>query len=69
MQEIRYRAKLKAAIANSGMSQRQFARRIGVNESIVSRVITGRWSVKPMERIIWSAHLGRKPEEIFEEDN
>ena len=68
MQEIRYRGKLKEAIANAGLSQRQFARRIGVNESIVSRVITGRWSVKPIEKIVWAAHLGREPQEVFEDN-
>jgi transcriptional regulator with XRE-family HTH domain len=65
MAEPKPNEKLWQAIKSAGMNQRRFADRVGVCPSFVSRVINGKWILDDFRKAVWSAHLGKKPEEIF----
>lgn len=53
--------KLKARIFDQYGTQADFAQKIGVQESFVSRIIRGRRSLSPEELKRWSKALGCDP--------
>jgi len=65
MKEPKYQGRLKESIANAGMNQRQFAEKVGVCPSFVSRVVNGKWLLDSLRQSVWSAYLGKKRGEIF----
>lgn len=59
--------KLKGAIISAYGSQGDFAKKIKIAESTVSRVITGRWILTDREKAQWSKALGYSIEYLFGE--
>lgn len=57
---------LRLKIITNYDSQAEFARVVGRDESIVSRVIRGRKTLKDEEKKRWALLLRCKPEEIFQ---
>ena len=58
--------KLKLKILERFGSQCNFARAVGVGESVISRTIRGRRPLSDTERKLWAKKLGCRPQEIFE---
>jgi predicted XRE-type DNA-binding protein len=58
---------LLIAIRQVGIRQRDFAKLVGVNESIISSVINGRINLRASEKLKYARALKRKPEGIFPE--
>jgi len=57
--------KLKAALLESRMTQRDLARRVGINEALVSMGIHGRFNFNEIQQLKISAILNREPVELF----
>lgn len=60
-------AKLWAAIRQRGMLQKDFARIVEDDPSIVSRIVTGQWNPDPQRKARYARALGMEVKEIFEE--
>lgn len=63
--EVIVRINLLVAIKKKGISQRQFAHLVGEHESIVSRVITGKWNPDNKQREKYAKILGEKVSALF----
>ena len=63
---VRINAALWAAIREKGLWQKDFARVVGDDPSVVSRVINGWYNLDPIRQASWARVLGRKPEELFQ---
>lgn len=59
--------KLWAAIRERGMLQKDFARIVGDDPSIVSRIVTGQWNPDAQRKARYSRALGMSVEDLFEE--
>ncbi|MCE5335256.1 MAG: helix-turn-helix domain-containing protein [Desulfobacteraceae bacterium] len=58
--------KLKATIHDRGFhTQGEFARSLGIQESVLSRVIRGTKSLSRDEQVKWAKALRANPEELF----
>jgi len=57
--------KLWAAIRERGLTQVDFARIVGDDPSIVSRVINGHWNIDEMRKLKYSRALRMKPDDLF----
>ena len=55
---------LKVAIVKAGMTQRALARRIRLDEAILSRVVRGKWNLTEPEKARLAKALGSSLEEI-----
>jgi plasmid maintenance system antidote protein VapI len=55
-------------IRRAGLTQRGFARVVGVHETCVSRVIQGRTILDAMEQERWARALRCRVEDLFSED-
>ncbi|MFC1485659.1 helix-turn-helix domain-containing protein [Candidatus Latescibacterota bacterium] len=62
-----YNAKLRGAIVRYFRTQDDFANAIGVDRTIVSRVILGRRSLSHDEKIRWAGALRAPVEALFPE--
>lgn len=56
---------LLRAIREKGLRQRDFAKLVGDDPSIVSRIVNGIWIPDEMRKITYARVLGKKPEELF----
>jgi plasmid maintenance system antidote protein VapI len=56
---------LLKSIKEEGLNQREFAKIVGVHESIISRIINGTWNIDHMRKIKFAKVLGKNPEELF----
>ena len=65
--EMSVNQKLWAAIREKGLKQKDFARLVGDDPSIVSRIITGQYNVDELRMLRYARALGLKPEELFPE--
>ena len=59
-------SKLWAAIRERGMLQKTFAKIVGDDPSVVSRIITGQWNPDQMRKARYARALGLKVEELFD---
>ena len=57
---------LLIAIRRAGLTQRELSRRVGLHESIISKVINGRHNLNSLERMRITETLRVKEGEIFE---
>ena len=57
---------LRLRIIQKYDSQADFAKLLGIDESVVSRVIRERRELSPEECQRWADALGCKPEDVFE---
>ncbi len=57
---------LKAAIFNTGKSQRSFAREIGIPESVLSMAINGRLNFRYSEKVKIANALGKPVTSLFQ---
>jgi len=55
---------IKALIVKRYGQQWRFARELGVDDSIVSKIVTGRTHLKPEQRKLWAEKLGCKVEDL-----
>jgi hypothetical protein len=60
--------KLKSQIVLVHGNQRRFAKAVGVCESVVSLVISGRYNLTDSEKELWAQHLHCSPEKVFGEE-
>jgi transcriptional regulator with XRE-family HTH domain len=60
---------LKVAIIESELPQHELARRIGVSETVLSRIVQGRRAATETERRKLSVTLQRSIQELFGSDN
>jgi DNA-binding transcriptional regulator YdaS (Cro superfamily) len=58
--------KLKARIIEVYGSQADFSEEIGVNETVVSRVIRGRSKLEPEKQVVWAKALKCSRKDIFD---
>ena len=56
---------LLKAIREEGLTQRDFSRLVGENESIISRIVNGIWNADEERKRKYAAALKRNPEDIF----
>ena len=61
------RGKVWEAIRAEKLTQREFARLIGMNEALVSKVVTGRLNLDQTEQVKWAKVLKRRVEDLFGE--
>jgi len=57
--------KLRLKIIEKFQTQSDFAAKIGINESVISRVVRGRRELSAEAKGEWAKALKCKPEEIF----
>ncbi len=60
--------KLKALIIEHFGKQWMFAKAIGIDETLVSRVVTGARALPPEKQKLWAKKLHCKVSEIFPEE-
>ena len=58
---------LKIRIIERYQTQADFAQEIGIDDSLVSKVVRGRRSLSEEDQIKWANALGHKVEDIFPE--
>ena len=63
----RVNAKLWAAIRERDLTQADFAKIVGDDPSIVSRVINGLWNLDEMRKVKYSKALKLKPDDLFQD--
>jgi transcriptional regulator with XRE-family HTH domain len=63
---MKTRPRLWAAIREKGLLQKEFARIVGDDPSVVSRIITGQWNPDEMRKVRYAKALGMKVEELFD---
>ena len=59
--------KLLIAIREQGLRQRDFAKLIGEDETILSRVINGHWNPDELRKIKYAKALKMRVEDLFSE--
>jgi len=59
--------KLKTAIWEKGLCQKDFARVVGDHHTFVSRVVNGWVNLDEARKIKYAKALGKKTEEVFSE--
>ncbi len=57
--------KLKIAIFENGLSQRELAKRTKIPESFISMSIHGKYNLDPVQRAKISKEIGKPESEIF----
>ena len=57
--------KLKARIIERFGTQADFGEAIGLDDSIISKIIRGRRTLDPEWQLIWAKALGCDPKDIF----
>lgn len=57
--------RLKIAILEAGLTQRELARRVGLHESLVSLIARGRYNPDPLQEARIATALGRDVSELF----
>jgi len=62
---MKEKIKLLVAIREHGFRQRDFAKVVGTQESIVSEVISGKRNIDSVKQKKWARALGKKPDELF----
>ena len=60
--------KLKARIIERFGTQADFGEAIGIDDSIISKIIRGRRTLDPERQLIWAKALGCKPKDIFADE-
>jgi len=60
-----YNAKLLKAIRENGWYQKDFARIVGDDPSIVSRIITGQWNMDEGRKVRYARVLRKNVKELF----
>ncbi len=61
----RVNEKLWAAIKGRGLTQADFARIVGDDPSIVSRIVNCRWNIDELRKFKYSRALRMRPEDLF----
>ena len=69
MEEKMINVKLKSTILEQCGSQIQFAHKLGVSDSFVSKVVRGHIDLQVNQQNEWAEMLDVKPTEIFETGN
>jgi transcriptional regulator with XRE-family HTH domain len=59
--------KLWAAIRDQGLTQADFARIVGDDPSVVSRIINCRWNIDQLRKERYSKALKLKPDDLFQD--
>jgi ribosome-binding protein aMBF1 (putative translation factor) len=59
--------KLKIAILQSGLSQRDLSRSTGINESIISMAVRGKYNLDQEQRSRIARALGKPEHQVFQE--
>lgn len=57
--------KLKARIIERFGTQADFGEAIGMDDSLISKIIRGRRTLNPEMQLIWAKALGCNPKDIF----
>ena len=65
----RFNVRLVAAIKERGLTQLDFAKIVGDDPSVVSRIINGRWNADQMRKRKYSRALRMKPDDLFPDQN
>ena len=60
---------LKLKILGKYRTQADFAQKLGIHESKISRVIQGRFRVSDLQKQTWAEALDCQPGDIFPSDN
>jgi transcriptional regulator with XRE-family HTH domain len=60
--------KLKAKIIEQFGTQADFGEAIGIDDSIISKIIRGRRTLNPDKQFEWARELGCKPKDIFADE-
>jgi predicted transcriptional regulator len=60
-----FNEKLYKGIREAGLKQKNFAAKVGVDPSIVSRVISGIWNLTPAEQTCWARALRKRTKDLF----
>jgi hypothetical protein len=60
---------LKARIVEKYGTQSDFAQAVGIDETVVSRVVRGRRVLDKDRQSLWAEALKCKPEEVFYQDH
>jgi plasmid maintenance system antidote protein VapI len=58
---------LKSKIIENYGSQFEFSLRLGVHETIVSRIVCGKRTLSPEDQKRWASLLGADPQRLFEQ--
>ena len=61
----KHNEKLWLAIREAGYNQRGFAKAVGINECVVSQVVTGQRNLPLSKQTIWAVFLNKKTDELF----
>lgn len=64
---MKVREKLWAAIREAGLLQKEFAKIVGDDPAIVSRIVTGQQVPSPVRKIKYAKALGKRVGELFDE--
>jgi len=60
--------KLFLAIREGGLTQRDFAKLVGDNETVISRAVRGTWNLDEARKLRYARALRMKVEDLFGED-
>jgi transcriptional regulator with XRE-family HTH domain len=60
--------KLKAKIVERFGTQADFGEAIGIDDSIISKIIRGRRTLDSEKQIVWAQALRSTPRELFEKE-
>lgn len=63
--EVNMNFKLKARIIERFGTQADFGEAIGIDDSIISKIIRGRRKLDPEKQSVWARALGCDPKDIF----
>lgn len=68
MGDLKVNKALRLKIVEMADTQKSFAKRLGVCDSIVSAVVRGRRNLSRDEKAKWAQELGVKVGDVFEEE-